>query len=220
MGIYKKILSVMKEIEAVPKDKVNEFHKYSYTSEAAVLKAVRDAMIKNGVIAIPSIEETREERIDGKTTIVSIKYCLTVLDTETGESANVCVYGQGIDSGDKAYYKAITGANKYALMKLFQIPSMDDPEADIETDRKYSQPESKETSKNDLISDAQRRYLRKLVDENNIDYQLVKDFILAKYGKESSKQLTKKEASELIEGLKEKGAEYLEDIDLEEDSDI
>lgn len=217
VSLYRKILAVMGEVQAVPKDKVNDFHKYAYTSEAAVIKAVRDAMVKHGLVAIPSIIH-HEEKTDGKSTIATIHYCLKVVDVDTGEYENVCVIGQGIDTGDKAYYKAMTGANKYALMKLFQIPSTDDPEADIETDKRTTT--NGQNGNDSLISDAQMRFLRKLIDEHNIDYQLVKDYILAKYGKESSKQLTKKEASELIEGLKNQGAAYLEDIAVEEVSDI
>ena len=219
-SLYRKILEVMKKVNAVPKDKVNDFHKYTYTSEAAVIKAVREAMVEVGLIAIPEILHT-EEKTDGKTTIATIRYCLKVIDTETGAYENICVVGQGMDTGDKAYYKAITGANKYALMKLFQIPSTDDPEADIETDKRESESKGGGHGNDNLISEAQMRFLRKLVADLNIDYQLVKDYILAKYGKESSKHLTKKEASELIEGLKTQGAAYLEDIELEEvESDI
>ncbi len=193
-GLYQKILNVMKEINAVAKDKVNNFHNYAYTSEAAILKAVREPMIKNGLIAIPLIEEERVERVD-KNTIVTIKYCLKVIDTDTGEYENVVVIGQGIDTGDKAFYKAITGCNKYALMKLFQIPSIDDPEAE----------EQENDENNEPLTEAQRKYIRKLVDQNGIEYEKVKEFIKRKYGKISSKELTKREASELIELLKEKG---------------
>ena len=38
--------------------------------------------------------------------------------------------GTGADSGDKAPYKATTGAIKYALLTAFLIPTGDDPEND------------------------------------------------------------------------------------------
>jgi hypothetical protein len=40
------------------------------------------------------------------------------------------VAGQGLDSGDKAPYKAMTGALKYALLQSFLLATGDDPEAD------------------------------------------------------------------------------------------
>src|SRR5699024_6730814 len=48
----------------------------------------------------------------------------------------------GQDAGDKAVYKAITGATKYALMKVFMIPTGDDPEQDYEADERNNTQQS------------------------------------------------------------------------------
>jgi ERF superfamily len=61
-------------------------------------------------------------------TTVDMKF--TIEDGESGETRTISMGGQGIDPGDKGIYKAETGANKYALLKLFQIPTGDDPELD------------------------------------------------------------------------------------------
>ena len=61
---------------------------------------------------------------------------LTIVDTETGESLSVTAPGYSEDfsykdnrpNGDKAVYKAITGATKYAVRSCFCLPSDDDPE--------------------------------------------------------------------------------------------
>jgi len=55
---------------------------------------------------------------------------VTFVDTESGESFSCIFYGDGSDSNDKAIYKAITGAQKYALMKTFLVATGDDPEQD------------------------------------------------------------------------------------------
>jgi hypothetical protein len=47
--------------------------------------------------------------------------------------------GEGQDAGDKGPYKAMTGAQKYALMKTFMIPTGDDPEADEDVDKRNSE---------------------------------------------------------------------------------
>jgi hypothetical protein len=44
-------------------------------------------------------------------------------------------YGTGTDKGDKAVYKAMTGALKYGLRHAFLIPDESDPEADTSTDK-------------------------------------------------------------------------------------
>jgi hypothetical protein len=43
--------------------------------------------------------------------------------------------GAGTDSGDKAPYKAMTGASKYAELLSFLIPTGDDPEKDEKPSR-------------------------------------------------------------------------------------
>jgi hypothetical protein len=43
---------------------------------------------------------------------------------------SVKVLGEGQDRGDKAFYKADTGARKYALANLFNLATDDDPETD------------------------------------------------------------------------------------------
>ena len=49
-------------------------------------------------------------------------------DVDTGETITAKVAGQGLDSGDKAPYKAMTGALKYALLQSFLLATGDDPE--------------------------------------------------------------------------------------------
>jgi hypothetical protein len=51
------------------------------------------------------------------------------VDGESGESLIVEAVGAGTDQpGDKAFYKAQTGAKKYALTQAFLIATGDDPE--------------------------------------------------------------------------------------------
>ena len=75
-----------------------------------------------------------ESRIEAGKASVTVK--LTVADAETGESFSVTAPGYAEDwsykdnrpSGDKAIYKALTGATKYAVRSFFCLPSEDDPE--------------------------------------------------------------------------------------------
>ena len=50
------------------------------------------------------------------------------VDARSGEELTVRVAGEGADTGDKAPYKAMTGALKYALLQSFLLASGDDPE--------------------------------------------------------------------------------------------
>ena len=52
----------------------------------------------------------------------------TFADVDSGEEIIAKVAGQGLDPGDKAPYKAMTGALKYALLQSFLLATGDDPE--------------------------------------------------------------------------------------------
>ena len=54
----------------------------------------------------------------------------TLFDTETGFFETTHITGEGIDKGDKAGYKAYTGALKYYLANTFMVATGDDPEKD------------------------------------------------------------------------------------------
>ena len=50
------------------------------------------------------------------------------VDARSGDELSVRVAGEGADPGDKAPYKAMTGALKYALLQSFLLSTGDDPE--------------------------------------------------------------------------------------------
>ncbi|HYE89524.1 MAG TPA: ERF family protein [Terriglobales bacterium] len=124
-SLVTKLAEVMAEVERVAKRGRNDFHKYDYVTEADIAAAVREHMAARHLMMIPSVESLAW-RADGKIATLGVKF--TIYDGDTGEMLPFLVYGEGQDSGDKATYKAMTGANKYALLKLFQIPTGDDPE--------------------------------------------------------------------------------------------
>lgn len=62
------------------------------------------------------------------------------------------MWGQGVDSGDKGIYKAITGANKYFIYKLLNLPTGDDPESGNQTDHK-TEPAPKINRNRELVLD-------------------------------------------------------------------
>jgi hypothetical protein len=70
----------------------------------------------------------------GKQALLTLRFTWTLTDGESGETISFQSIGTGADSGDKAAYKAATGALKYALLTGFLIPTGDDPEADVKTD--------------------------------------------------------------------------------------
>ena len=59
-----------------------------------------------------------------------VKILFELYDVETGYCEKTTVYGEGIDKGDKALYKAFTGALKSYLANTFLIATGNEPEND------------------------------------------------------------------------------------------
>jgi hypothetical protein len=122
---------VMSKVSYVQKTGKNAFHGYKYAGEADLLEKLRPAMLEAGLLLIPSIKGVSPIDEHGVTT-VQMEYTLIHKDGDIWPNV-ICAAGQGGDKnkngvGDKGLYKAITGANKYLLFKLFQIETGDDPE--------------------------------------------------------------------------------------------
>ncbi|MHB9019394.1 MAG: ERF family protein [Minisyncoccota bacterium] len=134
MSIYQKILNVCSKVDRVPKNGRNDFHKYNYATEADILEAVRGLLVEEGLVVIPSC---KEYEADGD--LRRVRMTFTFFDVETGESFQAEWLGEGQDKGDKGFYKAFTGAQKYCFTKTFHIPTGDDPEQDQPKSRPQAQ---------------------------------------------------------------------------------
>ena len=133
--ITKALHEIMSKVGYVQKKDKNEFHGYKYAGEAALLEVLRPAMLEAGLLLLPSGEYCSEVDEYGNTR-VAIDYTLAHKDGEVWPE-KLRAFGCGNDKnkngvGDKGIYKAITGANKYLLFKLFQIETGDDPENAIQ----------------------------------------------------------------------------------------
>jgi hypothetical protein len=125
--------AIMSEVGYVQKGKKNAFHGYKYAGEADLLEALRPALVKHGLLLIPSTDGAPVIDEHGNTHVV-MSYTLAHTSGEVWPHP-LRMAGCGGDKnkngvGDKGTYKAITGANKYLLFKLFQIETGDDPERD------------------------------------------------------------------------------------------
>ncbi len=109
----------------VQKTGQNNFHKYSYASEADLVESIRPALVENGLMLIGN---QRRVWTDGSRTFVKIDY--TLYHTSGESLGPIGAIGEAMDKGDKATYKSITGAHKYLLYKLMLIATGDDPEND------------------------------------------------------------------------------------------
>lgn len=139
-----KLVSIMSELGPIKKTGFNSFHKYYYLKEDDIINAVRPLLTKHGVAIIPNVlEEHVSERPTakgGSEVLSRLKVEYTFVDIETGQQIPVVSVGHGSDSGDKAAYKALTGALKYALRQMLMISEGgEDPEADEAGDARRAQ---------------------------------------------------------------------------------
>lgn len=129
-SLYQKVLKIMSKVDWVKKTGYNSFHKYNYVTESDIVEYCRKLLVEEGLVMFNNVVEYQ---VNGDIATVVIEY--TLCDVDSGESLTSRIVGQGQDKGDKAFYKAYAGATKYFLMKTFLIPTGDDPEGDIRTDK-------------------------------------------------------------------------------------
>jgi len=136
-NLYKKLLDIMAEADRIEKDGHNVHFNYDFVSESHTVEVLRNLFVKHGIEPLPSVlfawQESREMQTkDGMRTdlhsYVFMQY--RFVDVETGEETTTQWIGEGVDSQDKGFYKAMTGAQKYCLLKTLMVPTGDDPEKD------------------------------------------------------------------------------------------
>lgn len=162
------IYEVMGKVGYVQKKGTNEFQKYKYAGEEHLLEALRPAMHECGLLLVPS-GRSRSPIDEHGITHVEIEYTLLHKDGDVWPEKLVA-YGDGGDKnskgvGDKGLYKALTGANKYLLFKLFQIATGNDPEKDGDEDEGDSTPPNATQVERKLTKDQARPEYNKLVKE-------------------------------------------------------
>lgn len=179
---------VLKEKGVLKKGGVNNYDKYSYFSEAQY-KELFTELFSNASLEL-SFNEVEyntftgsEKQANGR--MPKLNFILT--DIDTGFYEVTTITGEGIDKGDKAGYKAYTGALKYYLANTFMVATGDDPEKESPSHTMNTKEEKKASAK-------QVELLKGLV--NDIPA------MLKYYNVEKIEDLTVKQASETISKLK------------------
>src|SRR5208282_3554862 len=132
LNLRQKLALVRRRLAYVQKRGRNERHNYSYVTAADIAGAVGDILAELGVVVVPRLESiSHEPARTGRTDCEHLTHVVmsySFVDVDTAEEITVKVAGEGVDAGDKAPYKAMTGALKYALLQSFLLATGDDPE--------------------------------------------------------------------------------------------
>lgn len=146
MNLYEKMLNITNEIGVVNKNlkiAINSNTSYKAVSERDVLDEVKPLLNKYRVYCFPYSRELLKEDVlvtatkwgDKPSLYFHYKTVTRFINIDnTDEYIDIQSYSTGIDTGDKADGKAMTYADKYALMKTFMISTGDDPDQEKSTE--------------------------------------------------------------------------------------
>lgn len=208
LNIYEKLSLVTEEIGVIEKGltvQINKVNSYKAVSERDVLDAVKPIERKYRIYSYPAKREVidkdilvKETEYNGNITKtntlfmrINTTYRFVNLDNPN-EFIETTVYGDGLDTGDKAPGKAMTYADKYALMKAYKLSTGDDPDKEASPEKGYSKTEQKATEKqiDILLEYYEDENLDKLLETNNIDK--IEDLPMTKASELISKIFAKK----------------------------
>lgn len=154
MNIYEKMAAITSEIKTVVKNlevDTGRGKSYKAVSERDILDAVKPLEQKYGIYSYPCDREILEAAVlesentyNGRTTKKStfftrMKTTYKFVNIEDpSEFITTITFSEGIDSQDKGSGKAMTYADKYALMKAYKISTGDDPDQDPSNPEGYT----------------------------------------------------------------------------------
>jgi len=133
MNIYEKLIEVRKSVPYL--QKAEKGFQFNYVGSSQVLGSLKAKMDELGLLLIPSIISKEigihETAKGAKEYFTELVMEFTWINAEKPEEQVKCNwYGQGLDSGEKGVGKAVTYAEKYFLLKFFNIPTdKDDPDS-------------------------------------------------------------------------------------------
>lgn len=154
MNIFQKMSAVTNELQTVAKNLVvstGKNNSYKAVSERDIIDAVKPLEIKHGIYSYPYDREIIESqtleseseyqgKVTKKTTFFSrIKTTYRFVNCDKpDEYIDMVTFAEGIDAQDKGSGKAMTYADKYALMKAYKISTGDDPDQNASVETHYS----------------------------------------------------------------------------------
>ena len=165
-NIFQRMSAITAELRTVAKNltvPTGGKNSYKAVSERDVLDAVKPIEEKHGVYSYPARRNVLESNLlesensytdqRGNTTVKKATTFMTRIETvyrfvnvdDPEDYIETTTFAEGIDSQDKGSGKAMTYADKYALMKAYKISTGDDPDQDA-SDEDNNYKKTKETT--------------------------------------------------------------------------
>jgi hypothetical protein len=146
-AVYRAIAEVMADLSkiGIGKESRNQQQGYQFRGIDAVLNALSPLLAKHGLVVLPRMtERTVTERHTAKGGVLFYVVVAAEFDfiaAEDGSVHTARMYGEAMDSGDKATNKAMSAAYKYAAFQTFCIPT-EAEDADAVTHDVIAEPRS------------------------------------------------------------------------------
>lgn len=224
--IFERMMIVMSGIGAVEKNKRNSQQGYAFRGIEDMYAAIHPLMIKAEIFAVPRVLSRTEDIYENKngtrmkSVVLAVEYDFVAKD---GSRVTIGpIYAEGMDSGDKATNKALSIADKYAIIQAFKVPTEDIEDADKDSPElghgpiaprepvKASKPKSGPVALPPRVEQAQAEKAAKVFDRTLIVAaakkskwlnEHVTEFIKAAYGVTSSEKLTLEQCSDLVAAI-------------------
>jgi hypothetical protein len=168
MNIFEKMSAITAELQTVAKNLTVQQTKtssYKAVSERDILDAVKPLEAKHGVYSYPvsrtilesnmlESESTYNNQVTKKTTFMTrIETVYRFVNIEKpDEYIETTTFAEGIDTQDKGSGKAMTYADKYALMKAYKISTGEDPDQNASEETNYKKTVKEKSPRERLIA--------------------------------------------------------------------
>lgn len=203
LNIYQRMTAITTDLKTVAKNltvELNKNNKYKAVGEVDVLNAVKPLEEAYGIYSYPFKREVIESKelttkYETVNQFVRIETTYRFINSDNPqEYLDIISYGDGVDSQDKAVGKAMTYADKYALMKAYKISTGEDP------DQNPSEEHIKLNAKPTLATKKQVEMIVSLLNDNEDHIK----YTCETYKVDELSKLTMTQASEVISKIKAK----------------
>ena len=209
MNIYQKMSAVIDELGVVAKNLEVDTGKgksYKAVSERDILDTVKPLEVKHGIYSYPVNREVIESNLLESETKYGVKTTLVTRIKTTYRFVNadeptdfieMVTFAEGLDSQDKGSGKAMTYADKYALMKAYKISTGDDPDQTASEETRYTRSSTKPAAPK-KVSQTDVEYIKMLCQSTGTDEATM----LAYYNVKSFEEMdraTYEKAKEIVE---------------------
>ncbi|MGV3221333.1 ERF family protein [Staphylococcus epidermidis] len=217
LNLYQKIADVKANIEGFTKD--TKGYNYSYVSGSQVLHRIRNKMIEHNLLLVPKtsdenykqIEVTRfnkkaSREVTTSEFVVEMKLTYLWINADKPEEQlEVSFYSVGQqDDVSKAHGTALTYAERYFLMKFFNIPTDEDDADAKQKQEKYNKASSQ------TVGVLKQEVLNFIDLMKSLDKEVSQQQVEQKFGIQNYTSMTEQQAINTINKIQTMAKKYTE----------